>query len=196
MFVDRAEIIITSGKGGDGAVTFRREPYVPEGGPDGGDGGDDAEDAGGFCREFHGGVRPSECGPEGDEAQHDAGCVGQRHRDVALRLEQRIDHPQGAVDGGHQRLQGAAFLSRQVHLDLGDVGDVHRDGRDRGDGGQDLGLPIGQLHGADSVGEGRTVPFCQACRPVTHNCQYNLRHGKAACLTLTRHAVDGSHQPG
>lgn len=40
MFVDRAEIIITSGKGGDGAVTFRREPYIPEGGPDGGDGGD------------------------------------------------------------------------------------------------------------------------------------------------------------
>ena len=40
MFVDRAEIKIASGKGGNGAVTFRREPYVPEGGPDGGDGGD------------------------------------------------------------------------------------------------------------------------------------------------------------
>lgn len=39
MFIDRAKIKIISGKGGNGAVTFRREPYVPEGGPDGGDGG-------------------------------------------------------------------------------------------------------------------------------------------------------------
>lgn len=39
MFVDRAQITIRSGKGGNGAVSFRREPYVPEGGPDGGDGG-------------------------------------------------------------------------------------------------------------------------------------------------------------
>ena len=39
MFADRARILIRSGKGGDGHVSFRRELYVPAGGPDGGDGG-------------------------------------------------------------------------------------------------------------------------------------------------------------
>lgn len=39
MFADRAKIFIASGKGGDGHVSFRRELYVPDGGPDGGDGG-------------------------------------------------------------------------------------------------------------------------------------------------------------
>ena len=39
MFVDTAKVKLQAGKGGNGAVSFRREIYIPKGGPDGGDGG-------------------------------------------------------------------------------------------------------------------------------------------------------------
>lgn len=39
MFTDYAKILVKSGDGGDGAISFRREKYVAAGGPDGGDGG-------------------------------------------------------------------------------------------------------------------------------------------------------------
>lgn len=52
MFVDRVEIEIAAGKGGDGCMSFRRERYVPKGGPDGGDGGN----GGSVIIEAHDGV--------------------------------------------------------------------------------------------------------------------------------------------
>ena len=39
MFIDTAKLHVQAGKGGDGCLSFRREKYIPKGGPDGGDGG-------------------------------------------------------------------------------------------------------------------------------------------------------------
>ena len=39
MFIDKARIFVKAGNGGNGSVSFRKEKYVPAGGPDGGDGG-------------------------------------------------------------------------------------------------------------------------------------------------------------
>lgn len=94
MFADRARIIIRSGKGGDGHVSFRRELYVPNGGPDGGDGGKGGDvifevDKGlntlvdfRYKRKFH-----AQDGEEGGKKR----CHGKNGRDIVLKV------PEGTV---------------------------------------------------------------------------------------------------
>lgn len=94
MFADRAKIIIRSGKGGDGHVSFRRELYVPNGGPDGGDGGrggdvifevDEGQNTLGDYR--HKRKFKAEDGEEGGKRR----CHGGDGRDIILKV------PEGTV---------------------------------------------------------------------------------------------------
>lgn len=94
MFADRAKIIIRSGKGGDGHVSFRRELYVPNGGPDGGDGGrggdvifevDEGQNTLGDYR--HKRKFKAEDGEEGGKKR----CHGGDGRDIILKV------PEGTV---------------------------------------------------------------------------------------------------
>ena len=94
MFADRARIIIRSGKGGDGHVSFRRELYVPNGGPDGGDGGrggdvifeiDEGQNTLGDYR--HRRKYKAEDGQEGGKKR----CHGADGKDVVLKV------PEGTV---------------------------------------------------------------------------------------------------
>jgi GTP-binding protein len=94
VFVDKAKIFIQSGKGGDGHVSFRREKYVPNGGPDGGDGGKGGDiifkvDEGlNTLSDFHyGGKYKAENGQDGNKRR----CHGKNGEDLIIKV------PEGTV---------------------------------------------------------------------------------------------------
>ncbi len=94
VFVDKAKIFISSGKGGDGHISFRREKYVPNGGPDGGDGGKGGDvifkvDEGiNTLSDFHyGGKYKAENGGDGDKRR----CHGKNGEDLIIKV------PEGTV---------------------------------------------------------------------------------------------------
>ena len=93
-FVDRARIFVKSGKGGDGHVSFRREKFVANGGPDGGDGGNGGNvifkvDPGvNTLSDFHyGGKYKAESGEDGGKRR----CHGKQGQDIIIKV------PQGTV---------------------------------------------------------------------------------------------------
>jgi GTP-binding protein len=88
-FVDEATIRVEAGKGGDGCLSFRREKYVPRGGPDGGDGGDGGSvylvvDTGlNTLVDFrHARLFQAENGEAGQGQQ----CSGRKGRDLGVRV--------------------------------------------------------------------------------------------------------------
>ncbi|WP_029232153.1 GTPase ObgE [Butyrivibrio sp. VCB2006] len=94
VFVDKAKIFIQSGKGGDGHISFRREKFVNNGGPDGGDGGKGGDvifkvDEGiNTLSDFHyGGKYKAENGQDGNKRR----CHGKNGSDLIIKV------PEGTV---------------------------------------------------------------------------------------------------
>jgi GTP-binding protein len=92
MFVDEKTLLIRAGKGGDGAALFRREKYVPYGGPDGGDGGDGGNVI--------------------------AVARGNLHALTHLAYTDRLEAQNGTI-GGHQRSSGPGGEDLYCLLPLG-----------------------------------------------------------------------------
>ena len=94
MFQDTAKILIRSGKGGDGHVSFRREKFVPDGGPDGGDGGHggdvifEVDDGLNTLTEFR--FKHKFCAENGEEGGGKR-CSGKKGEDLIIKV------PEGTV---------------------------------------------------------------------------------------------------
>lgn len=88
-FVDEATIQVMAGDGGNGCVSFRREKYVPKGGPDGGDGGDggdvwlQAEENLNTLIDFR--FEATYRAERGDNGQS-RGCTGRRGKDITIKV--------------------------------------------------------------------------------------------------------------
>ncbi|MCF8057737.1 MAG: GTPase ObgE [Bacteriovoracaceae bacterium] len=107
-FIDEVNITISSGKGGDGCVAFRREKFVPRGGPNGGDGGDGGNiyfeaDEGVNTLLNYRGVKYYKA--ENGEAGMGSGCNGRCGEDLILRV------PVGTIVRHHETNEVLADLT-------------------------------------------------------------------------------------
>src|SRR3954471_11978559 len=89
MFVDRVTIFVKGGDGGRGACSFRREKYVPKGGPDGGDGGHGGSviiRARAGADSLAGIVHRKHWRAEGGEAGGSSNCTGKSAEDLVIEV--------------------------------------------------------------------------------------------------------------
>ena len=166
MFADRAKIYIRSGKGGDGHVSFRRELYVPNGGPDGGDGGrggdvifevDEGQNTLGDYR--HRRKYKAEDGQEGGKKR----CHGADGKDVVLKV------PEGTVIMDAESGKVIADMSGENKRQI-----VLRGGRG-GKGNQHYAAESNRRRRSGWIPECRKVHIPFPCYQRTaENCQLSL----------------------
>jgi GTP-binding protein len=108
MFVDRVEIHVKAGDGGNGCVSFRKEKYVPRGGPNGGDGGNGGsvriEAAGGLTNLAHLSFQRQWKAERGEHGQG-SNCTGRSADDLVIAV------PVGTVVRDRER----GFVLRDLH---------------------------------------------------------------------------------
>src|SRR3954449_5909825 len=97
MFHDRARLTVVAGRGGGGSMHFRREKFVPKGGPDGGDGGD----GGGGGRRREPGRRGGPDGGDGGDGGDVVLVAAPGRRDLSgIRPNQKLRAERGGNGGG------------------------------------------------------------------------------------------------
>jgi len=151
MFIDYAEVYIKAGDGGNGAVSFHREKYVPNGGPDGGDGGD----GGNVIFKVDPGLRTlmdfrykrkyiAENGQKGGSKN----MTGRRGKDLIVRV------PQGTIVRDKETGQIIADLSKENQQEI-----IAKGGKG-GAGNQHFATPTRQIPNfakSGTPGQERTV---------------------------------------
>jgi GTP-binding protein len=142
-FVDEAAIVVVAGDGGNGCVSFRREKYIPDGGPDGGDGGDGGDvymkaDVNlntlidyRFERSFR-----AERGQNGQSRD----CTGKRGKDITIRVPvgtRILDQDTGEVMGDMTRHDQVMMVAKGGFHGLGNArfkSSINRAPRQKTDG--------------------------------------------------------------
>jgi GTP-binding protein len=141
-FADEAVLFVRAGRGGDGAVSFRREPYTPRGGPDGGDGGP----GGSVILEVDRGMRDlSFLADHPHQRAGDGRAGGKSNRTGAAGRDLVVKVPDGTVVRGEEGLV-ADLVGEGVRADVASGG---RGGR----GNASLAGPRNRAPGRAEAGE-------------------------------------------